>query len=66
AGPASLIGLKLAKGEAAPARVVHPRGGGAPAPPPPPPAAPPPPQPRTTRTRVPDLRSAVRPVRDFP
>ncbi|MFE4048657.1 NADH-quinone oxidoreductase subunit NuoE [Streptomyces sp. YIM B13518] len=27
AGPASLIGLKLAKGEAAPARVVHPRGG---------------------------------------
>ncbi|EMF27766.1 NADH-quinone oxidoreductase subunit NuoE [Streptomyces pseudogriseolus] len=26
AGPASLIGLKLAKGEAAPARVVHPRG----------------------------------------
>ncbi|WP_081239223.1 NADH-quinone oxidoreductase subunit NuoE [Streptomyces viridosporus] len=26
AGPASLVGLKLAKGEAAPARVVHPRG----------------------------------------
>ncbi|MFJ8053038.1 NADH-quinone oxidoreductase subunit NuoE [Streptomyces luteogriseus] len=26
AGPASLIGLKLAKGEASPARVVHPRG----------------------------------------
>ncbi|MFD6168105.1 NADH-quinone oxidoreductase subunit NuoE [Streptomyces coeruleorubidus] len=26
AGPASLIGLKLAKGESAPARVVHPRG----------------------------------------
>ncbi|MFD5660020.1 NADH-quinone oxidoreductase subunit NuoE [Streptomyces hirsutus] len=26
AGPASLAGLKLAKGEAAPARVVHPRG----------------------------------------
>ncbi|MEE1751812.1 NADH-quinone oxidoreductase subunit NuoE [Streptomyces sp. SP18CS02] len=26
AGPASLIGLRLAKGEAAPARVVHPRG----------------------------------------
>ncbi|MEU0373061.1 NADH-quinone oxidoreductase subunit NuoE [Streptomyces sp. NPDC006283] len=26
AGPASLIGLKLAKGEATPARVVHPRG----------------------------------------
>ncbi|MEU9736528.1 NADH-quinone oxidoreductase subunit NuoE [Streptomyces sp. NPDC048002] len=28
AGPASLVGLKLAKGEAAPARVVHPRDGG--------------------------------------
>ncbi|MFF1358112.1 NADH-quinone oxidoreductase subunit NuoE [Streptomyces sp. NPDC058297] len=28
AGPASLIGLRLAKGEAAPARVVHPRDGG--------------------------------------
>ncbi|MGY6024939.1 NADH-quinone oxidoreductase subunit NuoE [Streptomyces spinosirectus] len=28
AGPASLVGLRLAKGEAAPARVVHPRGGG--------------------------------------
>ncbi|MEV0981252.1 NADH-quinone oxidoreductase subunit NuoE [Streptomyces sp. NPDC049915] len=27
AGPASLVGLRLAKGEAAPARVVHPRGG---------------------------------------
>jgi len=27
AGPASLIGLRLAKGEAAPARVVHPRDG---------------------------------------
>ena len=26
AGPASLVGLRLAKGEAAPARVVHPRG----------------------------------------
>ncbi|MGC5039412.1 MULTISPECIES: NADH-quinone oxidoreductase subunit NuoE [unclassified Streptomyces] len=26
AGPASLVGLKLAKGEASPARVVHPRG----------------------------------------
>ncbi|MGK5691619.1 NADH-quinone oxidoreductase subunit NuoE [Streptomyces sp. URMC 128] len=26
AGPASLVGLKLAKGESAPARVVHPRG----------------------------------------
>ncbi|MBT2368787.1 NADH-quinone oxidoreductase subunit NuoE [Streptomyces sp. ISL-10] len=26
AGPASLIGLRLARGEAAPARVVHPRG----------------------------------------
>ncbi|GGW91837.1 NADH-quinone oxidoreductase subunit NuoE [Streptomyces lomondensis] len=26
AGPASLVGLKLAKGEGAPARVVHPRG----------------------------------------
>ena len=25
AGPASLVGLRLAKGEAAPARVVHPR-----------------------------------------
>ncbi|MDQ8704453.1 NADH-quinone oxidoreductase subunit NuoE [Streptomyces sp. LHD-70] len=35
AGPASLIGLRLAKGEALPARVVHPRGeapqGGSPA-----------------------------------
>jgi len=30
AGPASLVGLRLAKGESAPARVVHPRGGGAP------------------------------------
>ncbi|MEU8978948.1 NADH-quinone oxidoreductase subunit NuoE [Streptomyces sp. NPDC058467] len=30
AGPASLIGLRLAKGETAPARVVHPRGEGAP------------------------------------
>ncbi|MEU3253701.1 NADH-quinone oxidoreductase subunit NuoE [Streptomyces sp. NPDC006997] len=29
AGPASLIGLKIAKGEAAPARVVHPRDAGA-------------------------------------
>ncbi|MVO83819.1 NADH-quinone oxidoreductase subunit NuoE [Streptomyces sp. p1417] len=28
AGPASLIGLRLAKGEALPARVVHPRAGG--------------------------------------
>jgi NADH-quinone oxidoreductase subunit E len=28
AGPASLVGLRLAKGEAAPARVVHPRDGG--------------------------------------
>ncbi|GAA3802732.1 NADH-quinone oxidoreductase subunit NuoE [Streptomyces phyllanthi] len=28
AGPASLIGLRLAKGEATPARVVHPRDGG--------------------------------------
>lgn len=28
AGPASLIGLRLAKGEAPPARVVHPRTGG--------------------------------------
>jgi NADH-quinone oxidoreductase subunit E len=28
AGPASLVGLRLAKGEAAPARVVHPREGG--------------------------------------
>ncbi|MFE7014556.1 NADH-quinone oxidoreductase subunit NuoE [Streptomyces sp. NPDC057651] len=28
AGPASLIGLRLARGEAAPARVVHPRDGG--------------------------------------
>ncbi|MFE9772302.1 NADH-quinone oxidoreductase subunit NuoE [Streptomyces sp. NPDC005931] len=28
AGPASLVGLRLAKGEAAPARVVHPRGEG--------------------------------------
>ena len=28
AGPASLVGLRLAKGEAAPARVVHPRNGG--------------------------------------
>ncbi|MET8470106.1 NADH-quinone oxidoreductase subunit NuoE [Streptomyces sp. NPDC006422] len=28
AGPASLIGLRLAKGETEPARVVHPRGGG--------------------------------------
>ncbi|WP_276552045.1 NADH-quinone oxidoreductase subunit NuoE [Streptomyces sudanensis] len=27
AGPASLVGLKLAKGETAPPRVVHPRGG---------------------------------------
>ncbi|MER7840186.1 NADH-quinone oxidoreductase subunit NuoE [Streptomyces sp. NPDC096040] len=27
AGPASLVGLHLARGEAAPARVVHPRGG---------------------------------------
>ncbi|MEU3029350.1 NADH-quinone oxidoreductase subunit NuoE [Streptomyces incarnatus] len=27
AGPASLVGLRLAKGESAPARVVHPRGG---------------------------------------
>ncbi|MFJ9925643.1 MULTISPECIES: NADH-quinone oxidoreductase subunit NuoE [Streptomyces] len=27
AGPASLVGLRLAKGETAPARVVHPRGG---------------------------------------
>jgi NADH-quinone oxidoreductase subunit E len=30
AGPASLIGLRLAKGESVHARVVHPRGGGAP------------------------------------
>ncbi|WP_405949898.1 NADH-quinone oxidoreductase subunit NuoE [Streptomyces prunicolor] len=30
AGPASLVGLRLAKGETAPARVVHPRGSGAP------------------------------------
>ncbi|MEU9140762.1 NADH-quinone oxidoreductase subunit NuoE [Streptomyces sp. NPDC048404] len=30
AGHASLVGLRLAKGEKAPARVVHPRGGGAP------------------------------------
>jgi NADH-quinone oxidoreductase subunit E len=30
AGPASLIGLRLARGETAPARVVHPRGGEAP------------------------------------
>ncbi|WP_393088042.1 NADH-quinone oxidoreductase subunit NuoE [Streptomyces sp. LN704] len=30
AGPASLIGLRLAKGESGTARVVHPRGGGAP------------------------------------
>lgn len=30
AGPASLIGLRLAKGESGAARVVHPRGGGAP------------------------------------
>jgi NADH-quinone oxidoreductase subunit E len=30
AGPASLIGLRLAKGETSPARVVHPRGGEAP------------------------------------
>ncbi|PKT73991.1 NADH-quinone oxidoreductase subunit NuoE [Streptomyces populi] len=30
AGHASLVGLRLAKGEDAPARVVHPRGGGAP------------------------------------
>jgi NADH-quinone oxidoreductase subunit E len=30
AGPASLIGLRLAKGETSPARVVHPRGSGAP------------------------------------
>ncbi|BAC72553.1 MULTISPECIES: NADH-quinone oxidoreductase subunit NuoE [Streptomyces] len=30
AGPASLTGLRLAKGESAPARVVHPRGSGAP------------------------------------
>ncbi|MFJ9796001.1 NADH-quinone oxidoreductase subunit NuoE [Streptomyces sp. NPDC101145] len=29
AGPASLVGLKLAKGEALPPRVVHPRGGAA-------------------------------------
>ncbi|MCX4972254.1 MULTISPECIES: NADH-quinone oxidoreductase subunit NuoE [unclassified Streptomyces] len=28
AGPASLIGLRLAKGETQPVRVVHPRGGG--------------------------------------
>ncbi|MGW3355796.1 NADH-quinone oxidoreductase subunit NuoE [Streptomyces bungoensis] len=28
AGPASLVGLRLARGEAAPARVVHPRDGG--------------------------------------
>ncbi|MCD7444408.1 NADH-quinone oxidoreductase subunit NuoE [Streptomyces lincolnensis] len=28
AGPASLVGLRLARGEAAPARVVHPREGG--------------------------------------
>ncbi|MGW4869070.1 NADH-quinone oxidoreductase subunit NuoE [Streptomyces chartreusis] len=28
AGPASLVGLRLAKGETAPARVVHPRDGG--------------------------------------
>ncbi|MFD9906410.1 NADH-quinone oxidoreductase subunit NuoE [Streptomyces sp. NPDC059063] len=28
AGPASLVGLRLAKGETAPARVVHPRAGG--------------------------------------
>ncbi|MFF5026923.1 NADH-quinone oxidoreductase subunit NuoE [Streptomyces collinus] len=27
AGPASLVGLRLARGETAPARVVHPRGG---------------------------------------
>jgi NADH-quinone oxidoreductase subunit E len=30
AGHASLVGLRLAKGESAPARVVHPRGGGSP------------------------------------
>ncbi|MFD5516147.1 NADH-quinone oxidoreductase subunit NuoE [Streptomyces sp. NPDC127066] len=30
AGHASLVGLRLAKGESTPARVVHPRGGGAP------------------------------------
>ncbi|MER5469606.1 NADH-quinone oxidoreductase subunit NuoE [Streptomyces sp. NPDC002685] len=30
AGHASLVGLRLAKGESGPARVVHPRGGGAP------------------------------------
>ncbi|WP_328670822.1 NADH-quinone oxidoreductase subunit NuoE [Streptomyces sp. NBC_00328] len=30
AGHASLVGLRLAKGESSPARVVHPRGGGAP------------------------------------
>jgi len=30
AGPASLVGLRLARGETAPARVVHPRGSGAP------------------------------------
>jgi len=28
AGPASLVGLRLARGETAPARVVHPRDGG--------------------------------------
>jgi NADH-quinone oxidoreductase subunit E len=28
AGPASLVGLRLAKGETGPARVVHPRDGG--------------------------------------
>jgi NADH-quinone oxidoreductase subunit E len=30
AGPASLVGLRLARGETAPARVVHPRSSGAP------------------------------------
>ncbi|MFI6467582.1 NADH-quinone oxidoreductase subunit NuoE [Streptomyces sp. NPDC050528] len=30
AGPASLVGLRLARGETGPARVVHPRGSGAP------------------------------------
>ena len=32
AGPASLVGLRLARGEAAPARVVHPRAGARPEP----------------------------------
>ncbi len=37
AGPASLVGLKLAKGEAAPGRIVAPRGESEPSEPPPPP-----------------------------